>query len=196
MPNGTMVQRTVQEGLDETQAPPHQLAVDTQSSCLLGGDVFLQRRSPEALGMPMPMPTLADSERPDDDAGVEMGIVVLELTVVFVEPSDADAANAESEMDTDVSLVVLELTVVFVEPSDADAADAELEMDTDVSLVVLALRDPDAVDVEYLEDIIDACPRVRRLLESLQQLALSQHQVPDERGGHANIAAPFASRFA
>ena len=49
MPNGTMVQRTVQEGLDETQAPPHHLAVDTQSSCLLGGDVFLQRRSPEAL---------------------------------------------------------------------------------------------------------------------------------------------------
>ena len=106
----------------------------------------------------MPMPTLAESERPDDDAGVEVGVVV-----------------------------------VLVEPSDADAADAELE-----SLLVLALRDPDAVDVEDLGDINDACPRVRRLLDASQQVVPPQHQVPDERGGHATIRAPLSagSRFA
>ncbi|MCJ1264054.1 hypothetical protein MMC22_003925 [Lobaria immixta] len=154
MLSGTVAQRTVQEDLDEAQAPPHTLAVDTPSSCPLADDVFLQRRSPEALRAIDGYDKIEkQSERPDDGAGVEVGVVV-----------------------------------VLVEPSDADAADAELE-----SLVVLALRDPDTVDVEDLEDTIDTCPRCRRLLESLQQESLPQHQIPDERGGHATIAA---TRFA
>ena len=49
MLSGTVAQRTVQEDLDEAQAPPRTLAVDTPSSCSLADDVFLQRRSPEAL---------------------------------------------------------------------------------------------------------------------------------------------------
>lgn len=108
--------------------------------------------------MPTLMPTLAESERPDDDAGTEVDVVVLGLAGVLVELRDA------------VDMV--------------DAADAA-----------------DSADSEGLEDTIEACPSVRRLLESLQQLAVpgffSQHQVPEESGGHATIPAPppIESRF-
>lgn len=101
------------------------------------------------------MPTLAESERPDDDAGTEVDVVVLGLAGVLVELRDA------------VDMV--------------DAADS--------------------ADFEGLEDTIEACPSVRSLLESLQQLVVpgffSQHQVPEESGGHATISAPppIESRF-
>lgn len=110
----------------------------------------------------MPMPTLAVSERPDDDAVIEGAIV----------PS--------------------ELVVVLVELRDANAVDVGLEMDIEESTVVLELRDSDAIAVEGLESTINACPRTRRLLESLQQSSPSneQHQAPEEIGGHANSLPP------
>lgn len=53
-------------------------------------------------GTPMPMPTLADPERPDEDAGIEVGIVMPEFTAVLVELRDAnavDAVNAVAPVD-------------------------------------------------------------------------------------------------
>lgn len=48
---------------------------------------------------PIPMPTLADLERPDEDAGIEVGLVVVELTAMLVEPRDADAVDAVAAVD-------------------------------------------------------------------------------------------------
>lgn len=97
------------------------------------------------------MPTLAESERPDDDA---VGVVAPELVGALVESRDASAVDAE------LATVVLK---------------------------------PDAVDAEVLDVTIEACPSVKRLEGSLQQLSLppfSQHQVPEDSGGHATMRAP------
>lgn len=112
----------------------------------------------------MPMPTLVDSEWPDDDAGIEGAIVPPELVVVLVELRDARAV------------------------------DMGLEMDTEESTVLLELRDSNAIDVEGLESTIDIRPRIRRLLGSLQQLSspsIKQHQAPEEIGGHAITLPPL-----
>lgn len=59
--------------------------------------------------IPVPMPTFADSERPDDDAEEVVGVAVPELVVVCVELCDARAVDAELEMGVDDSSVVLDL---------------------------------------------------------------------------------------
>ncbi|MCJ1271472.1 hypothetical protein MMC22_011373 [Lobaria immixta] len=156
------------------------------------------------------MPTLADSERPDDDAGVEGPIVPPELVAVLIEIRDENAVDVELEMDTEESTVVLieirdenvvdvglemdtEESTVVLKIRDENVVDVRLEMDTEESTVILELRDSDAIGVEGLESTIDVCPRVRSLLGSLQQLSPSsngQHQIPKEIGGHVMIAAP------
>lgn len=111
-------------------------------------------------GIPIPMPTLAESERPDDDAGEEVGVAAPELVGVLVESRDASAVDAELEMGKGDATIVLE---------------------------------PDAVDVEGWDVTIEACPSVKRSEDSLQQLSppsFSQHQVPEDSGGHAIIRAP------
>lgn len=105
----------------------------------------------------MPMPTLAESGGPEDEAGIEVGAVVAEIIPVLLEPRDANAL------------------------------DAGLEVDAFGSTVVLALRNADAVDAEDGEERIVACPKVRWLAASLQQELPPQHQVPEESGGHAII---------
>lgn len=54
----------------------------------------------------MPMPTLAESERPDDDAGTEVDVVVPEPVAELV---DLNAPDVGLEMDAGESTVVLAL---------------------------------------------------------------------------------------
>ena len=113
--------------------------------------------------VPMPIPTLAESERPDNDAGEEVGVAGPELVEVCEELCDASAVVAE------------------------------LEMGADDSSVVLDPWELDAVDVDGLDVTIETSPSVKRLEDSLQQLSpvcLVQHQVPEDRDGHAIIPPP------
>ncbi|MCJ1422168.1 hypothetical protein MMC29_000047 [Sticta canariensis] len=101
------------------------------------------------------MPTLAESERPDDDAEDEVGVAVPELVAVCLEPGDASAV------------------------------DAELEMGADDSSVVLDLWEPDVVDAKGLDVTIETCPSVKRFEDSSQHLSpisLAQHQIPRDSG--------------
>ena len=79
----------------------------------------------------MPIPTLAESDRPDDEAGIAVGVVVAEIMPVLLELRDANAL------------------------------DGGLEVDAFGSTVVLVLRNTDAVDAEGWEERIVACPKVR-----------------------------------
>lgn len=72
-------------------------------------------------GMLTPMPTLAESERPDDDAGIEVDVDVAELAAVL-----ANAADEGLEMDAAEPVAVLE-------PTDPDVVDVEGWEDTIVS---------------------------------------------------------------
>ena len=52
-------------------------------------------------GIPIPMPTLAESERPDDDAGEEVGVVAPELVGVLVESRDATVVLKPDAVDVE-----------------------------------------------------------------------------------------------
>lgn len=67
-------------------------------------------------GMLMPMPTLAESARPDDDGGTAVGVAALVL-------GDAGAADEGVDVDAGDSVVVLTL-------KDPDVLDAENGEDT------------------------------------------------------------------
>lgn len=73
-------------------------------------------------GMLTPMPTLAESERLDDDAGIEVD----ELAAVLVDLSDASAADEGLEMDAAEPVAVLE-------SRDPEVVDVEGWEDTIVS---------------------------------------------------------------
>ena len=128
-------------------------------------------------GTPKPTPTLAESERPKDDTGTDVNVVVPELMTVF-----------------------LELRAMLVELDDTNAVDVELRMDGLESPVVVELSEPDAVDFKSLEISIETCPSVRSSSGRLQQVSwpsFSQHQVPEDSGEHATIWPPPGwTRFA
>lgn len=107
---------------------------------------------------PIPMPTLAVLKRPNDDAGEGTGVAGPELVAVSVELFDASAVDAE-------------LVAVSVGIFDASAINAELMVDAYDSSIVLDLWESDAVDVEALDVTTVACPSVKRLEGSPQQLS-------------------------
>ena len=129
-------------------------------------------------GTPIPMPILAELERPnDDDAEEKASVAVPELVAVPVE----------------LSVAVPELVAVSVELSDASEVGADLVVDADDSSVVLDLWKCNAVDVDTLEYTIDTCPSVKRLEDSPQQFcapSLVQQKVPEDSGGQAIILTP------
>lgn len=61
----------------------------------------------------MPMPTLADPERPDEDAGTEVGLVVAELTAVLVELRGANAVDAVVVVDAVAAVDEVDAANVF-----------------------------------------------------------------------------------
>ena len=112
---------------------------------------------------PIPMPTLADLERPKDDAEKETGADVPGLVAVAV--------------------------ALF----DASAVDAELVVDADDLSTVFDLWESDAVDVEALNVPIEIVPSFKRLEDSPQQpspLSFAQHQLSEDNNGHAMMLVP------